>query len=108
MVHRLARFGNAGEQWRPHFRRDQQRFGHYRPTAGDANNYYVIASNSQGTITSSVITVTVANNGSLAFWDFNGSFDINTPASANGAGTASLVNGVAGFASLPHRSARWQ
>ena len=68
-------------------------------TAGDANTYYVVAGNGLGSITSSVITLTVANNGSLAFWDFNGPFDINAPAPASGAGTASLVNGVAGFVS---------
>jgi hypothetical protein len=64
--------------------------------AGDAANYFVIVTNSYSSLTSSVVTLATISTGVLGEWDFNGTFNVNTPASAIGSGTASLLNGVVG------------
>ena len=59
----------------------------------DSTNLFVVVTNSLGTaVTSSVVTLTVANAASVAFWDFNGYLNITNPAVALGFGKASFTN----------------
>jgi hypothetical protein len=58
----------------------------------DATNYFVIATNSSGSVTSSVVTLTVANTAALAFWNFNGVLNITNPLVTQGVGTATYMN----------------
>ena len=58
----------------------------------DATNFYVVLNNSAGSVTSSVVTLTVANTASLAYWNFNGNLNITNPLAFLGVGTAMAVN----------------
>ena len=58
----------------------------------DATNYFVIASNGSGSVTSSIVTLTVASTASLAFWNFNGVLNPTNPVVAQGVGTAWATN----------------
>ncbi len=58
----------------------------------DATNLFVIASNSSGSVTSSVVALTVSNSTSLAYWNFNGSPNVTNPAPTSGFGSAAVVN----------------
>ena len=64
---------------------------------GDAASFFVIITNASGSATSSVVTLTVANTATLAYWDFNGNLNATSPTPAQGVGTAVLVGTVAGF-----------
>jgi len=62
-------------------------------SALDATNYYVVVTNTLGSgVTSSVVTLGVANTASLAYWDFNGFLNFTNPSVAAGAGTATYTN----------------
>ncbi|MEI6198155.1 MAG: hypothetical protein WCS42_27880, partial [Verrucomicrobiota bacterium] len=59
----------------------------------DATNLFVIVTNTLGTaVTSSVVTLSVGNAASVAFWDFNGYLNFTNPAVAQGFGTATFTN----------------
>lgn len=59
----------------------------------NATNYFVVASNSIGSVTSSVVTLTLGTvQVPLAFWDFNGNLNITNPPPAQGVGTATFAN----------------
>lgn len=58
----------------------------------DATNFFVVLNNSEGSVTSSVVTLTVASSGSLAYWNFNGDLNVTNPATFQGFGTAMAVN----------------
>ena len=60
----------------------------------DATNLFVVVNNSEGSVTSSVVVLTVSATASLAYWNFNGYLDVNHPTVAAGVGTASAVNCV--------------
>ncbi len=59
----------------------------------DATNYFVVVTNSAGSVTSSVVTLTLGTlQVPLAFWDFNGNLNITNPPPAQGVGTATFTN----------------
>jgi hypothetical protein len=61
----------------------------------DATNLFVIVTNSEGAVTSSVVTLAVSDSASLAYWNFNGSsLNVTSPVPATGVGTAASVNCV--------------
>lgn len=60
--------------------------------SANATNYFVIASNSAGAVTSSVVTLTVSYSASLAFWNFNGVLIVTNPLVTAGGGVASYIN----------------
>ena len=62
----------------------------------DATNFFVVLNNSAGSVTSSVVTLTVADTASLAYWNFNGNLNVTNPATFLGVGTAMAMN-CAGF-----------
>jgi len=62
-------------------------------TNDDPANFVVVVTGAYGTLTSSVTTLTVADSGPLAYWDFNDPFlNITNPAPYQGIGTASGMN----------------
>jgi hypothetical protein len=63
-------------------------------TTAAPTNFVVVVTGTYGAVTSSVASLTVANTGPLAFWNFNGAFNITNPAPYQGIGTASGVNVV--------------
>jgi hypothetical protein len=71
-------------------------------STNNAGNYYVVVTNSYGSVTSSVATLTVTNSPTILMqWDLAG--DWNPPANPNGAWTyGQIVNGS--FSSLPYTS----
>jgi hypothetical protein len=67
-------------------------------TYADPTNFVVVLTGTYGSLTSSVVSLTVAaTQVPLAFWNFNGSFNTANPAPYQGLGTASLAN-CTGFA----------
>jgi Immunoglobulin domain len=61
----------------------------------DPTNFVVVVTGTYGSVTSSVASLTVANTGPLAFWNFNipsPFFNITNPAPYQGIGTASSTN----------------
>ena len=59
----------------------------------DATNYFVVISNSVGSVTSSVVTLALGTvQVPLAFWDFNGNLKFTNPPPAQGIGTATFTN----------------
>jgi len=61
-------------------------------TDADATNFFVVVSGSAGSVTSSVVTLTVASSASLAYWNFNGDLNITNPVTFLGVGTALAIN----------------
>jgi len=45
----------------------------------DVTNYFVVVTNVFGAVTSSVVTLSLTDSGTLAFWDFNGTINTNAP-----------------------------
>ena len=60
--------------------------------ASDPTNFVVVVTDASGSITSSVASLAVANTAPLAFWNFNGAFNVTNPATYQGIGTASATN----------------
>jgi hypothetical protein len=60
----------------------------------DVTNLFVVVTGGAGSITSSVVTLTVASTTSLAYWNFNGELNVASPAVFAGVGTATAVNCV--------------
>ena len=59
----------------------------------DATNYFVVISNSVGSVTSSVVTLALGTvQVPLAFWDFNGNLNFTNPPPAHGIGMATFTN----------------
>lgn len=64
-------------------------------TSGAVNNYFCIVSNSLGTLVTTPVNLSiVTTSGTLAFYDFNGSFDTNAPVPAAGSGHAGIANAL--------------
>ena len=65
-------------------------------TTAAPTNYVVVVTGTYGAVTSSVASLTVANTGPLAYWDFNSPYlNVTNPAPYQGIGTASSTNVVA-------------
>lgn len=62
-------------------------------TNADPTNFVVVVTGTYGSVTSSVASLTVANTGTLAFWNFNSPYlDVANPAPYQGIGAASAAN----------------
>jgi hypothetical protein len=62
-------------------------------TGATPPNYALVVTGTYGSVTSSVVTLTVSSTAvPLAFWNFNGIFDATNPAPYQGIGTASAVS----------------
>ena len=62
-------------------------------TNADPTNFVVVVTGTYGSVTSSVASLTVANTGPLAYWDFNSPYlNVTNPAPAQGIGTTSSTN----------------
>ena len=64
-------------------------------TASTQTNFALVVTGTYGSITSSVVSITLGSTAvPLAFWNFNDSFDTNSPAPYQGIGTAAPVSVV--------------
>jgi hypothetical protein len=64
-------------------------------TANTQTNFALVVTGTYGSITSSVVSLTVGSTAvPLAFWNFNDSFDTNSPAPFQGIGTAAPLSVV--------------